>query len=248
MENVTRALLIAFSMLIFVIAFSYSMYLINRLTTTSNTLLETVGTTNYYDNIKVSAGNTTTRNVGIDTIIPTLYRYYKENYAVKIMIKNGSGHELLQLFDVNVERNIARAAAASNDVFNKAHPKYDAQLTALNKSNYNNSNNKAYLFEAPWMGDPKGDTRFRIDYFLNGKKGYINNTEVDYSKDGPAFSGTNRNGFIEYCRNNGTERIFEESFVEYAYEGETISTENGVETITGNTQENSKIIITYKEI
>ncbi len=250
MENVTRALLIAFSMLIFVIAFSYSMYLINRLTTTSNTLLETVGTTNYYDNIKVSAGNTTTRNVGIDTIIPTLYRYYKENYAVKIMIKNGSGnHELLQLFDVNVERNIARAAAASDDVFNKTHPKYDAQLTALNKSNYNNSSNKEYLFEAPWTGNTNEHTRARIDYFLNGKKGYINNTEVDYSKDGPAFSGTNQNGFIEYCRNNnGTERIFEESFVEYAYEGETISTENGVETITGNTQENSKIIITYKEI
>lgn len=56
-------------------------------------------------------------------------------------------------------------------------------------------------------------------------------------------------GFIEYCKKtNETSKKFEESFVEYAYEGQTISTENGVETITGNTKEMSKIIIIYKEM
>ena len=108
MENITRALIIAFSMMIFVIAFSYSMYLINGLTTTSNMLLETVTTTKYYDNIEVKKDNLTTRDVGIDTIIPVLYRYYKENYAVKIVDKDGT---LIQLFDVNIENKIAKAAA-----------------------------------------------------------------------------------------------------------------------------------------
>jgi len=237
MENVTRALMIAFSMLIFVIAFSYSMFLINSLTATSNTLLESVTTTKYYDNIKVSRDNTTTRDVGIDTIIPTLYRYYKENYAVKILDKNG---DLIQLFDVNIEGKIAKAAAYTGTE--------DNELISLKDSEYNKTNpdgsgaEKAYLFEAPWIGSTDENTRARIDYFLNGSKGYINNTLVDYSKTGPAFLGK-ENGFIGIYGNT----IFEESFVEYAYEGETISTEDGVETITGNTQESSKIIIIYKE-
>lgn len=229
MENVTRAFIMAFSMLIFVIGFSYSMYLINSLTTTSNTLLSSITTTNYYDNIKVSGANTTTRDVGIDTIISTLYRYYKENYAVKIY----DGDTLIQVFDVNLEGKIARAAADTRNT--------DSELISLKQSGYNLKNNPEYLFEAPWTGSTDEDTRARIDYFLNGTKGYINNTEVDYSRASSTGIFREEGGFIA---NYGSE-TFIESFVEYAYEGETISTEEGVETITGNTQENTKIIITY---
>lgn len=227
MENVSKAFIMAFSMIMFVIAFSYSMYLINKLTTTSNTLLESVSTTNYYDNIKVT-GEVNERDVGIDTIIPTLYRYYKENYAVKIVIRNASGQEeLLQLFDLNIETKIARAAA------NKDTSK--SELESLRRSIYNNKGNpytptatnveKAYLFEAPWTANTKEDARARIDYFLNGTKGYINDGLIDYSKNGPTFN--QEGGFIAYCKNSaGTSKTFRESFVEYAYEGETISTEN----------------------
>ena len=49
-------------------------------------------------------------------------------------------------------------------------------------------------------------------------------------------------GFLGKYKN----KTFLESFVEYAYTGETISTEDGLETITGSTQESSKIIITYR--
>lgn len=225
MENVTRALMLAFSMLIFVISFSYAMYLINGLTTTSSTLLETITPTKYYDNIKVSSEDIATRDVGVDTIIPTLYRYYKENYAVKILDKDGN---LIQVFDVNLESKIARAAAYTGTS--------DKELISLKNSIYNDNDNKVYLFEAPWTGSTDEDTRARIDYFLNGTKGYINNTLVDYE------SSIGKGGFLGQYRG----KTFEESFVEYAYEGETISTENGVETITGSTQESSKIIITYK--
>ena len=69
--------------------------------------------------------------------------------------------------------------------------------------------------------------------------GYINNVKVDYSNIG----GTS-GGFLSYASN----KKFEERFIEFVYEGETISTDDGLETITGNTQENSKIMITYKEI
>lgn len=231
MENVTRAIIMAFSMLMFVIGFSYSMFLINRLTTTSNTLLSSVTTTNYYDNIKVSKENdATTREVGIDAIISTLYRYYKENYAVKIYDDDNNGNELIQVFDMNLEGkmpNAYKGYSGSND-----------ELASLSNSIYADNQNRAYLFQAPWTGNPK-DTKIRIDYFLNGTKGYIKDALVNYSETGKTFS--NEGGFIA----NYGDRTFYESFVEYAYEGETISTEEGVETITGDTQENSKIIITY---
>ena len=215
MENISRAILMAFSMIMFVIGFSYSMYLINKLTTTSNTLLESVTTTNYYDNIEISEEARTIRDVGIDTIIPILYRYSKENYSVKIMIKNGSNYELLQLFDMNIAS------------YNKITPVDDSdkELASLKNSIYNTPSKRAYLFKAPWTSDLNRDAKARIDYFLNGTKGYINNTEVDYSASSSAFSGQS-GGFIGYCKNtpDGTSKVFEESFVEYAYEGETIST------------------------
>ena len=228
MENVTRALLMAFSMIIFVIGFSFSMYLINKLTTTANVLLDSVESTNYYDNIEVKGSDVIKRDVGVETIIPVLYRYYKEQYSVKIVDKNGN---VIQLFDLGVEGKIASAAS---------NTKNDPEAKSLNTM-YNSKSQKVYLFEAPWIGNVSQDARTRIDYFLNGTKGYINNTLVDYSKDGPAFD--NNGGFLKYAK----DKTFEESFIEYVYEGETISTEDGLETITGNTQENSKIVITYTE-
>lgn len=237
MENVNRALIMAFSMIIFVIGLAYSMYLINRLTTTSNVLLESITTTNYYDNIEISGGGASTREVGVDTIIPTLYRYYKENYAVKIYDKND---KLIQIFDVGLESKIAKAAAYTRTTVDPNNKKESAELISLNKSIYNDKTNSAYLFEAPWTGSTDEDTRTRIDYFVNGTNGYINNTLVKY---GDKIQKGVDKGFLAVYGNSK----FIESFVEYAYTGETISTENGLETITGNTQESSKIIITYKE-
>lgn len=216
MENVTRALIMAFSMLVFVIGFSFSMYLINKLTTTSSTLLSSINTTNYYDNIKVRGDTNKTRDVSIETIASTLYRYYKENYAVKIYIdpdKDGK-HKLLQVFDVSIEGKIAKAAAANQP---------NEEQTSLKKSPFNDSRKRVYLFEAPWTGSTDDATRMRIDYFLNGSRGYINNTLVNYSNDSSAFKGIT-GGFYGYCKQDAnTNKTFEESFIEYNYTGETVS-------------------------
>lgn len=233
MENSTRALLMAFSMMMFVIGFTFSMFMINKLLSTSSVLLNSVETTNYYDNIEVSSDSpTTTRIVGVETIVPVLYRYYKENYAVRIV---DNEEKLIQLFDTSIDSQIADSVNYEGNE--------DKKKVSLRESIYNKKKNKAYMFGAPWAGSLDNE-KVRIDYFLNGTKGYINNKLVDYSKDGPAFDSDG--GFLNYCQNNGKQRNFEESFVEYAYKGETISTENGLETITGSTQESNKIIITYK--
>lgn len=227
MENSTRALIMAFSMMMFVIAFTYSMYMINKLLTTSSVLLNSVETTNYYDNIEVTSDSpTTTRIVGVETIVPVLYRYYKENYAVRIIDNN---ENLIQLFDTDIETQITGAVNYKG--------KDDKKLLSLQNSIYNKNDEKAYMFGAPWSGN-LNNAKTRVDYFLNGTKGYINNSLVEYD------SSIGAGGFLKQYNN----KTFEESFVEYAYKGETISTEDGLETITGSTQESNKIIITYKLI
>ncbi len=246
MENLSKALILAFSMMMFVIGFTYSMYLINHLTATSEILLDTITTKNYYDNLKIDetiTNNATkdSREVTVDAIVSTLYRYYKENYAVRIYdeINYSKEESLVQVFDVNLETKIAKAAAFTKNASYTTDPAKKAseqEMISLKNSIFNKRDKKVYLFEAPWTGSTDENTRARIDFFLRGSKGYINNTYVDYE------STIGIGGFLKKYEG----KTFLESFVEYAYTGETISTEDGLETITGSTQESSKIIITYR--
>ena len=68
-----------------------SMYLFKSATSTSQVLLFATDETNYFDNIKIdeNAGeDITIRKVNVETIIPTLYRYYKENFGIFKDYKN----------------------------------------------------------------------------------------------------------------------------------------------------------------
>ena len=98
MENAVDAIKMAFGMMVFVIAMSATMYLFNAVSSTSQVLLYAADETNYYDNIQIdkAAGDSiTTRKVNVETIIPTLYRYYKENFAVQIYNQSG---KMVQIF------------------------------------------------------------------------------------------------------------------------------------------------------
>lgn len=65
--------------------------------------------------------------------------------------------------------------------------------------------------------------------------GYINGTKVDYRQNNlKMFEDRNAR--------------FTEQFTEYAYKGDTISSEDGTETITGNAKTETKIVIVYQEI
>ena len=187
MENSARALIMAFSMLMFVIGFTYSIFLINKLLSTSSVLLSSVETTKYYDNIEVQDSSNTTRRVGVETIVPVLYRYYKENYSVRILDDNDN---LIQLFDTGIESKLQGAANYTGTD--------NTEKMALANSIYNSKGNLAYMWKAPWAGS-LDNAKIRVDYFLNGTKGFINNTEVDYSG-------------INFLQNYGNSS-FKESFV-----------------------------------
>lgn len=232
MENAVDAIKMAFGMMVFVIAMSATMYLFNAVSSTSQVLLYAADETNYYDNIEIdeSAGESiTTRKVNVETIIPTLYRYYKENFAVQIYNKNG---KMVQIFDVNIEGKVRKAASTISSrrtgEQNALMSLYGVTLTGGDADKTN-----PYLFEAPWIGNTSKDIKTRIDLYVNGECGYINNTKVDYRN----------NNLLE----NFKDSTFSEEFTQYAYKGDTISSEDGTETITGNVKAETKILIIYRE-
>ena len=92
------------------------------------------------------------------------------------------------------------------------------------------------MFGAPWVGTTDEDAKARIDLYIKGGKGYINNALVDYTNNG-LFS----NGIKETTQ-------FEEIFTEYQFSGQTISDEDGEYELIGDKRGSKKIVITYKVI
>ena len=230
MDNAVEAMKMAFAMIVFIIALSATMYLLNTASSTSQLLLYYADESNYLDNIDV-IGDVRKRNVNVETIIPTLYRYYKENFAVQIYNLSG---DLVQIFDVNIEGKLRRAAGTT-----LAHrtKKKKALVSLYGDTSLTTTN--PYLFEAPWIGNTSKDIKTRVDLYVKGECAYINGTKVDYRLN----SLLGENSF----RDNP---LFEEEFIQYTYKGDTISVGEGedTETITGNSKPEDKIVIIYREI
>jgi len=241
MENLTHALYLAFAMMAFIIALSVSIFMVNRLNSTSKEIIAHTDT-RYYDSLDLTdivTGNDTeinrSRIVGVDTIIPTLYRYYKESFAVKILDSSGN---LLQYFDTTTESDVNAAktmstlsyGAADNQTEKDRKDKYKALLKL-----YDNDSKVYYMFGAPWLANINKDAKTRVDMYINGGKGFINNVLVDYSATGHNLK-------------TYKDRKFREVFTQYAYEGDTVmdDTNGEITTLTGNKQVSTKIVIIYQ--
>lgn len=105
MENAAEALKMAAAMLIFVLALTIS---INSLTlarqTTESVLLEKDRETHYINgNYYYDSTGVTTRKVGLETIIPTIYRALNEN--TKIIFYQGKNANLSKAEDFTGEND-----------------------------------------------------------------------------------------------------------------------------------------------
>lgn len=228
MDDAVQALTMAFAVIVFVIALSMSIYLINQARNTAEILVSYSDLTAFYDNIQLDENNEgTERIVGLDTVVPTLYRYYKENFCVKIYDVDNT---LLQIFDVNLETNVRSAIA--NTKAGSSSSSQDLIRDAAYIDIYNDSSKVYCLFGAPWLGSTE-TIKQRVDFFINGDAGYINNTYVDYS-------GTN-------CFANKVDATtkFSERFISYSYSGSTVTTDEG-ETLVEGSKSKDKIVIIYQ--
>lgn len=96
MENAADALKMAAFVLLFVGALSIAMITLSKARAVSQTILYREDDRNSYayvdesDYIESATKYKTDRIVTLDTILPTLYRYYKENYRVEFYKADGT--------------------------------------------------------------------------------------------------------------------------------------------------------------
>lgn len=89
MENAVDALKMAFAVIVFVMALSISINMFTNARETADLVLHSSDITEYMQYEEAIEG-TESRIVGLETIVPTLYKYYKENYTV--VFKNSTGY------------------------------------------------------------------------------------------------------------------------------------------------------------
>lgn len=103
MENAVKALEYAFAMLVFVIALSVSINALNQAKAASDSIFAVTDKQSSYEDVNLTEEeiNANGRIVGVETIIPTLYRDYKENYVIEFYTKDKA--ELVMRFDLSEE-------------------------------------------------------------------------------------------------------------------------------------------------
>lgn len=121
MENAVKALEYAFAILVFVIALSTSMYLLSEVKTTSDIAFSEIDTKRFYEDAELPPDEVETngsikyngRIVNVETIVPTLYRDYKENYIIEFY--DTSGNNIIK-FDLSEENRTRQIWTGNPDV------------------------------------------------------------------------------------------------------------------------------------
>ena len=92
MENAAEALKMAGFMLLFIIAISITMITLTQAKTTADSLVKNQDRQQSYQYIEVTGdlSKSLSRTVTLADIIPTLYRYAQEDYAVQFYTSSGS--------------------------------------------------------------------------------------------------------------------------------------------------------------
>lgn len=221
MENAVDALKIAFGVFVFTIALSISIYMFTMARETSDTVLQSSDVTKLMEYIEASDMIGEDRIVGLETIIPTLYKYYKENYTVIFLKSDGTP---LELYETQTNPTLWS-------------PGY------TNKYYDDNQDLKICSFDVdeetrrrePWTGNTNYYKQ-NLDMFLSGGTFIApsgNGMNYDYSN--ARVNGWGNSSFIDEYKDSQ----FRESLGEYTY-NEVSST-----TSTTNVKEKKKRVIIY---
>ena len=210
MENASEALKMAATVLVFVVALSITVMMFTQINQVSKAILYGVDETKYYDYIET---NKKYRIVGLETIIPTLYKYDKEKYTVLFLDESGNP---LTLYETKSNPKNWLGVKRNN-----VTGKVEEYPNVVNKYYRNVSNNKTtekticafdlddeIIRNEPWTATPK-DRKNNLDAFLNG-----NDVKYDTSEGEKNYSyKINNKSFIEsYSRSK-----FRETIGEYIY-------------------------------
>lgn len=256
MENAVDALKIAFAVFVFVIALALAVSVVGQARATSDIILSLNDRTNYYDYVEQSDNNANEKDriVDLETILPTIYRYAKEQYAVTILDEEGIPIVRYDLYtegfmgdwdkilkkqqiasidnktDSQYEEIAKRIKIVDNFIYKELKKSENPIMDSLKKGDLykgKNINNATIHSVAPWMGNPDTDTIYRIQADL-GESG------TTYERNGVIYEGKNLSSKYKDSK-------FKEKFLEVQTSGTTViepdensNIEYSLETVKGN--------------
>ena len=138
MENAVDALKIAFAVMVLVIALSVSIMSFNSVKAAADGILYTKDETNYYEYQGAVGKASENRIVGMETVVPTLYRYYKENFTVVFKqadytVSTGEFSNVDYLFVYSTPSTKALWADSYKDLMNEKYGKNGDEIKILKK-------------------------------------------------------------------------------------------------------------------
>lgn len=244
MENATQALIIAFTVLVFVIALTVSMVSLNSVKRVSDTILYTKDETNYYTYTDVKGKAKENRIVGLETIIPTLYKYHKENYTVvfktaKYNEAEGTFSEIeyLPVYTVQSNRNWQETSYKTlmiDKYYGKGNDNASQQYELKKQQIFSFDMDEETLRHEPWTGS-EDKIQENIRCFLNGEtyKNPNNGSPYKNYSESPLING----GFIAKYK----DKKFVETIEEYKY----TSSQASESTLGSLTKEKFKRMIVF---
>lgn len=221
MDNVTHAIFLAFAMFALVLGLSYGLYLLGNMNSVASTLISATDATRDYEKISYNS------KADLDIENAKKKRIVGLDTVISTIYRYNQESYSVEIYDrdnklMQIFDLTVEGVLNSNDTSSQEYKGFKEKYGDLSGAPWNTNND--YIQQ-------------RIDMYVSSQKGYINNKEIDYSKIGLASK--------EWLGDNPK---FSEQFIQYTYDGETISDSKGhdVESITGSRRAQNKILIIYK--
>lgn len=229
MENAVDALKMAFAIFVFTIAISFAMYMFTKARNTADIVLQSSDVTKYMEYTELNNSNSEVsiegdRIVGLEAIVPTLYKYYKENYTV-IFLKS-DGKTPLDIYETQTKPTLW-SVGYTNRYYSDNQ---DLRICSFDVDEETRRHE-------PWTGSNE-KIKSNIDNFLKGGV-YTYNVSSSYYPEGKIVYNYGQ-GFIKEYR----QYKFRESIGEYTYNDITSQTNGeGTSGITNVKQKKKRVII-----
>ena len=199
MENAVEALKMGFAVLVLIAALSLAIFSFTKVRETTDAITSGADIKEYYKQLSledtgVSSNNAlSSRIVGVETIIPTLYRYYKENYTILFYVG----------YNYNEDNGTFSSIVPMTLYYSEANKSYlqNSTLTVDSISSNGNNDGAIYGFDIqdeqirrePWSANQETSYNF-IKEFVNGING-DKGTKYYSSRMANVSNRTNKNTY-----------------------------------------------------
>lgn len=185
MENAAEALKIAFAVLMFVAALSLSISSFSSAKTAIDNIITMRDKTQKY--MYVTPAKSSNRIVGVETVIPTMYKAYQENFRIVFMQKDGEELKELPIYYYT-------------DIHNSKV--YDSEKGEYRTINYIDLENERLA--------GKTEAIQHLDILLEARKGNNKNDNKYYEQ----FMEDKISGLYEYLKDKKFEEVLGEYYQE----------------------------------